>query len=285
MHVRREDCCVLIRGNGQWAFEPLAVKLSACLGIDISDRPRQFNYVLFTEDVEDLTNIQSFIPVDAIRIASDKRLIALEFAKGNVPAPETRLFESFEEVGDFVKANPAKRWCLKYPTGCGAHGHRILQPDAPAPANWPKPFIVQEFIALLQPEVYRTYCAGGRLFGWVVRQFPEGVQPSPWVAHAQGAQYTVLDEAPTAAALAAQSAFKAAHLFDSFGCADLLCKPDGTWIVLEVGTDGLFNYVDRNIGDAEFESEMNHQISLAFWRAAANLRDLSSPKNRDLFPP
>jgi glutathione synthase/RimK-type ligase-like ATP-grasp enzyme len=272
MQISREDCCVLIRGNGGWAFEPLATKLGACLRIDISNSPRKFNYVLFAENSEDLTGIPSFIPLHAIQIASDKRLIAREFAKSDVPTPETLLFEDFEQTKDFVKANPAKSWCLKYPTGCGANGHRMIKPDDVAPVNWPRPFVVQEFIVLSKPEVYRTYCAGGRLFGWVVRRFPKSVEPSPWVAHAQGAQYAVLHEAPPAALAAARSAFTATNLFDTFGCVDLLCKPDGDWVVLEVGTDGLFNHVDRDIGNAAFENEISHRISLAFWQAAANLQ-------------
>ena len=60
----------------------------------------------------------------------------------------------------------------------------------------------------------------------------------------------------------------AAQLWDSFGCVDLLHKPTGEWVVLEVGTDGLFNHVDRDVGDAELQGELHRRIAAAFWRAA-----------------
>jgi hypothetical protein len=43
---------------------------------------------------------------------------------------------------------------------------------------------------------------------------------------------------------------------------------NGQWVVLEVGTDGVFNHVERDLGDLEFESELNRRVAEAFWRAA-----------------
>ncbi|MEM7762049.1 MAG: hypothetical protein AAF298_28625, partial [Cyanobacteria bacterium P01_A01_bin.40] len=45
-----------------------------------------------------------------------------------------------------------------------------------------------------EPMVYRIYCAGRNLFGWNVRKFPPQQKKQPWVAHAQGAIYEVLNE-------------------------------------------------------------------------------------------
>jgi hypothetical protein len=49
---------------------------------------------------------------------------------------------------------------------------------------------------------------------------------------------------------------------------DLLRKATGEWVVLEVGTDGLFNHVDRDIGDPQFEQELHRRVTDAFWKAA-----------------
>jgi hypothetical protein len=77
-----------------------------------------------------------------------------------------------------------------------------------------------------------------------------------------------LGEPPTEAREAARRAFVATGLWDSFGCADLLRKPTGEWVVLEVGTDGLFNHVDRDLGDQVFERELHRRVADAFWKAA-----------------
>jgi len=269
MQFTRDECCILNSGNGSWAFEPLAKQLSDCLGIAVSDKARRFNYLLHVENMQLLGNCPSFIPVEAIRLASDKRLLAKVFNEHKVPTPETRIIETFDLVRSFIAANKAKQWCLKYPTSCGANGHMFVVDTTAEPANWPKPFVVQEFIQLHEPEVYRIYCAGGELFGWVVRRYPEGKNPSPWVAHARGAQYAILRQPPAAASEAARAALVATGLINSFGCADLLCKPDGDWVVLEVGTDGLFNHVDRNLGNSDFEKELNQRIAHAIWRSAS----------------
>src|SRR5579859_7243678 len=224
--ITRDDCCVLNSGNGSWAFEPLANQLARLLGIEVSDQPRRFNYLLFRESPTLPANCRSFVPLEAIRLASDKRLLATVFNEHRVPTPETMAIEDFAQVQDYIRSQPAKQWCLKYPISCGANGHRRLSLGDSEPANWPRPFVVQEFIPMISPEVYRTYCAGGELFGWVVRRFPEGVKPSPWVAHARGARYANAGAAPRDALDAARSALQTTKLIDSFGCADLLCKTD-----------------------------------------------------------
>ena len=263
--LAKNECCVLNSGAGSWAFEPLANQLSTALGIDISDKPRRFNYLLHLENPESASSCRSFIPIEAIRLASDKRLLAAIFSQHKVPTPQTVLIEEFGDVRDFVHANCAGKWCLKYPTGCGATGHRMLSDSDEEPVNWPKPYVVQEFIQLAEPEVYRTYCADGELFGWVARRFPKDSKPSPWVAHARGARYVQLDDAPAKALEAAEQALSVTQLWNTFGCVDLIPRHSDEWVVLEVGTDGLFNHVDRDIGDARFEEQLHQRIARAFW--------------------
>ena len=258
-------------GGGAWAFETLAVQLSSSLGVAISDQPHQFNYLLHVEDPERPLDFQVFIPIQSVRLASDKRALATAFHQGNVPTPYTQLFDTYDEVSQFARQHSEKEWCLKYPTSCGGTGHRLLTGSIAEPANWPRPFVVQEFIRLEHPEVYRTYCAGRQLFGWVARRFPTGTRPSPWVAHARGAQYVRLSDAPPQALDVARRALVATGLYESFGCVDLLRNPAGEWLALEVGTDGIANHVDRDIGDAQFEKDLSQHIADAFWKSAQSV--------------
>lgn len=268
MSLSTQECCVLNSGSGAWGFEPLAVQLSSCLGIEISDEPRRFNYLLHVEDVNRPIAYDVFIPTEAIRQASDKRLLAAKFLEYGVPTPLTQLIDDFAEVIRFIQKHSGHEWCLKYPTSCGASGHRLITEASVEPPNWPRPFIVQEFVRMERPEVYRLFCAAGQLFGWVARRYPEGTRLSPWVAHARGARYVRLGEPPSGALRAARLALTASGLWDSFGCVDLLCKPTGEWVVLEVGTDGLFNHVDRELGDSDLERELHQRVADAFWNAA-----------------
>jgi hypothetical protein len=48
----------------------------------------------------------------------------------------------------------------------------------------------------------------------------------------------------------------------------ILSVPRRSALGLEVGTDGLFNHVDRDLGDARLESEILRRITAAFWRGA-----------------
>ncbi|HEY1662499.1 MAG TPA: hypothetical protein VGI03_08780 [Verrucomicrobiae bacterium] len=273
MSLSPKDCCVLNSGHGAWAFEPLALQLSSSLGIDISEEPRRFNYLLHAEEVKTPVGYNVFIPAEAIRLASDKRLLAAIFSGQGIPTPETHLLDFFEQVRQLVRQRSGNEWCIKYPTSCGAGGHKLITGETAEPLDWPRPFIVQEFVRLERPEVYRAYCAGGELFGWVARRFPEGSSLSPWVAHARGARYVRLADPPAEALQAARHALVATGLWDSFGCADLLRKPTGEWVVLEVGTDGLFNHVDRDLGDPQFERELSQRVANAFWKVAKTFQD------------
>jgi hypothetical protein len=259
------DCCVLCGGDGAWAFEPLARSLAATLWVEVTYTPQRFSYLLFTDAVPLPAGCASFIPFDSITLAADKRLLAEVFTRTSVPIPETHLFDTWEAVQRFRAARPEAEWCLKFPTACGASGHRLLTDDPP-PKWWPAPFVVQQFIRLEHPEVYRTYAAGGESFGWVVRRFPAGAKTSPWVAHARGAVYERAGEPPPAATAVARAALAATGLLNTFGCVDLLQRPTGEWVALEVGTDGLVNHVDRALGDPELETELAQRIAEAFWK-------------------
>lgn len=264
MGLNKYECCILNQGHGAWAFETLATQLSQAIGIDITTHPRRFNYVLSLNGDALHPECDSFIPLKSIQIAADKRALAAAFQNHSVPIPETHLLESFADVSTFLTEQAHREWCLKYPTSCGANGHRLVTTTDPEPSNWPRPFVVQEFIRMDRPEVFRIYCVGGDYFGWMARRFPDGVKPSPWVAHARGARYVNHGEPPREAVSAARLALTATDLLASFGCADLLCRPNGEWLVLEVGTDGLFNHVDRDLNDAALIQRLHQRIAKAF---------------------
>jgi hypothetical protein len=263
--MKPEVCCVLNSGGGAWAFAALARQLSDALGVDVSETPRDYNYLLHSDDFDSAACGELFIPFRGMQLAADKRLLAELFASHGVPTPATRLIATLGEAKRLLAEKSDLQWCIKFPNGCGASGHRLLTPGMVLPGDWPAPLVVQEFVRLERPEVYRLYGAAGELFGWVVRRFPPGAKPSAWVAHARGARYEVAGDAPTEAVAAARSALEAVGLLGSFGCADLLCRPNGEWVVLEVGTDGMFNHVDRDLGVPELEMEIRRRVGESFW--------------------
>jgi glutathione synthase/RimK-type ligase-like ATP-grasp enzyme len=252
---------ILLAGSSAWAFEELANQLSTLLQLDIITSPREKNYVLAYDDLAAIPS--SFIPLSALQIAADKRRVADVFNRAQVPAPKTLLIDSIADVENVLRTT-STQWCLKFPTSCGGAGHRLLNADTVIPTDWPKPFVVQQFIPLAEPQVFRTYIAGANIFGWIVRKFLAGKKASPWVNHARGAVYEYLGAPPPPAAIqAATKAFDATSLTGSFGCADLIQSPTGEWLVLEVGSDGLFNHVDRDLNSPELEIELNNQLRQA----------------------
>ena len=70
------------------------------------------------------------------------------------------------------------------------------------------------------------------------------------------------------ASVTARAALQAAGLEDSFGCVDLLQCPSGKWVVLEVGTDGIYNHVDRALDCPSLEAELSDRLAKAFWQKA-----------------
>ncbi len=193
------------------------------------------------------------------------------FRGHNVSCPETHLIPDRNEAEAFLKNRTDISWCLKYPIGCGASGHRCLDHQTKLPEDWPRPYIIQEFVHLKVPGVFRLYGAGGNLFGWVARKFPPSIPPSPWVAHARGARYEPAGEAPPKALEIAHQALELAGLLNSFGCVDLIKRDSGEWLVLEIGTDGQFNHVDRQLSLEAMEQEIDHRVAKSFqtWAESA----------------
>ena len=255
------SAAILNAGSGAWAFEALAENLSHAFGVPVSDVPADFNYLLAWEETNAPTG-QCFVPFDAIECANDKRLIAHHFDAANVPCPTTHLL-SDTELEPFLKRESSRRWLLKFPTGCGGAGHRFIQHDKEIPVDWPRPLVVQEFIAMARPEVLRLYGVAGELFGWNARRFP-GEAPTVFVAHARGARYEDAGNAPDEAVEVARLALESTGLIHSFGCVDLVQNARGHWLALEVGTDGLWSHVDRDIALPVIADELESRLARAF---------------------
>lgn len=265
-----KEAAILNSGSGAWAFESLANSLSHTLGVPVVSQPTELNYILAWDGATPPTG-QSFVPFGAIECANDKRLIAGVFKSFGVPCPETFLL-SDEELTPFLRRQSSRRWLLKYPISCGGAGHRFIQVGDTIPDDWPRPLVVQEFISLPRPEVFRFYGVGGVLFGWNVRRFPEDTQdPSPFVAHARGAHYEQIGTAPPRAVRCARRALEATGLWRSWGCVDMVPADNGRWLALEVGTDGLWSHVDRDIQPPCIAEELETRLGQTFkaWRERA----------------
>jgi hypothetical protein len=171
--------------------------------------------------------------------------------------------ESVAALDDFLVRERDRRWLLKWPTGCGATGHRFIAAGDKIAEDWPLPFVVQEFVPMERPEVFRLYAVAGETFGWNARRFA-GEAPSVFVAHAQGARYEEAGKAPDAAIEVARRALKAANLWSSFGCADLLRDAQGNWLALEVNTDGRWMHVDRDVSLPGIADEIEARLAQVF---------------------
>jgi len=253
---------ILNEGKAAWIFEEHAHHLAHVLNCEISPLPSDYNYLLGWDSIEPPSG-KCFIPFESIQLASDKRHLAEIFADHQVATPRTYLLESREEVKRLIRKESESQWVLKWPTGCGASGHRLQQFDTPIPPDWPRPYVIQEFIRLEVPEVYRLYCVAGETFGWNARRFPSSMNKSPFVAHAQGARYEAEGDVPQEAEFQGRRALCATNLINSFGCADLMKDREGRWLVLEVNTDGIFNHVDRDINIGNIANEIDIRLSKA----------------------
>ena len=263
------NAAILNAGSGAWAFEALTENLSRALGVPVRQTPAAFNYVLGWDE-DWLPNGKSFVPLEAIEIATDKRETARVFKAHQVPSPATFLLDGTEELRAWLGEHSAQKWVLKWPTGSGGAGHRFIEAGETIAADWPRPFVVQRFIAMERPAVFRVYGVAGELFGWNARRFAASVEnPDPFVAHARGAFYDRAGELPAPAKTVAHRALQATGLLDSFGCVDLLRDAGGAWLALEVNTDGRWMHVDRatlpHISDA---IETRLARAFAIWRGA-----------------
>lgn len=264
----------ILLGERDWQFEHYAFELQRRLkkthDVKITNQPAEFNFVVSIPKDVDEADVVSFIPLPAIHAASDKRTLARIFAEAGVPTPKTYLMDSCDEV--MAKVNSSNdRWILKYPTACGGAGHQVLEPGCFIAVGWEPPYLLQRLVPQDTPEVYRIYSAGGELFGWNVRRFApspgKGKELSPIVSHARGAHYELLGKPPQGALEVAEAALRAVGLFDTFGCADLVHDPVESWVDLEVGTDGIYEYIDRAVPEP-LKSELWTRCAHSFWRAA-----------------
>ena len=257
---------ILNQSDGSWIFDDLAQMLSRSLWVDVSENAGDLNYLLCT-DAEIIENrVNSFIPSNSITVASDKREIEKRFKSYGVNRPTTFIVNLPSEIESILESSTKNRLILKYPTGCGGMNHRIIQSVTDIPEQWPQPYIIQEFIESIQPAVYRFYCVDSNLFGFNARKFSDPEISTPWVSHANGATY-VYDEIPTLEAIeVAKAALIATGLYYSFGVVDLVKDINEKWYALEVGTDGIYNHVDRDIDNDSLLDELNERIAIAFWK-------------------
>jgi glutathione synthase/RimK-type ligase-like ATP-grasp enzyme len=251
----------------EWAFGAIAQRLSALCDCPVVSEPQGLCYLL--SDPQEATGYQAFIPLSAVHIAADKREIEQAFARGGIARPRTWILLGTQDVEVLLHEQPERRFILKYPTSCGGSGHYVVQGGFTAKRNWPTPFIVQEFVTMAVPRVYRAYFAGGVYLGSNVRRFPQGICHD-LVAHARGARYFYDDPIPDHAVQLAAAALRAVGLLESFGVVDLLQSDAGEWLTLEVGTDGIYNHVDRDIDNEAFLDHIYRGIAAAFLSCASH---------------
>src|SRR5262245_2796183 len=104
--MKQRSCCILNGGAGAWAFASLARRLSEALGVEVSEVPREYNYLLAVDALDPEACGELFIPLRGMQLAADKRLLAEAFAAQGVPTPETRLLRSLEEAQRLCAADP-----------------------------------------------------------------------------------------------------------------------------------------------------------------------------------
>jgi hypothetical protein len=75
---------IIVNPAHGWAFEGLAQMLSSALWIDIREEVGDFNYLLELDDRIDRSNLNTFIPIRSIELASDKRKLEKVFHKFDV---------------------------------------------------------------------------------------------------------------------------------------------------------------------------------------------------------
>jgi hypothetical protein len=61
-----------------------------------------------------------------------------------------------------------------------------------------------------------------------------------------------------------------------FNRSDASTCSAGEWVVLEVGTDGMFNHVDREVGLPDLEQELQRRVAEAFWSRLGTWRPWAS---------
>ncbi len=258
---KKQSAAILHSGPWKKVFGQFPEYLSRLTGWPIveDDRDISFGYVLGWDE-EKPPRCQTYIPFEAILSANDKREQYKRFKQFDVRIPETHLIDTKEGVFDFFESRPDKKWVLKWPDGCGGMGHQLLSSQTQITAFWRAPFLVQEFIRMNRPQVFRLTAADGIFFNWCVRKFPAEKKTSPWVSHALGAKFESIDQIPDEVEIEVKKALLATELFSSFGAVDLIQSEDGKWLVLEVNTDGVYHYVTREVGLPEYTKIFDQHI-------------------------
>lgn len=252
--------------GGPWkdVFGYFPAHLSACTGLPIAETPDglDFAYVLGWFEHRPLP-CASFIPLEAIDLAHDKRRQAVFFRDHGIAAPESVLLDTEEEVLEFPATRPDKEWILKWPVGCGGLGHQVLDGKAAITALWHPPFLIQELIRMERPRVYRLFSAGGEAFNWCVRESNERTASSLFVSGRGGATVRMEDPVPEDARNLAAKALKPAGIWDSFGAVDMIRSDEGTWYVLELNTDGIYHFLERIVDVPGFTETLDRFTNLA----------------------
>jgi hypothetical protein len=258
--------------TGPWrdVFGEFPSRLSACTGLPITETPDGLAlvYVLGWFEHRPLP-CESFIPLDAIYLAHDKRRQAALFRDHGVAAPESHLVATAKEALDFPRRRPDKKWILKWPVGCGGAGHQVLDAKVEVTPLWRPPFLVQELIPMVRPRVYRLFVAGGETFNWCVRESNERTAHSPFVSATGGATVRLEDPVPAAARAEAARALRAAGLWDSFGGVDMVQSDAGEWLVLELNTDGVYHFLQRAVDVPGFGEALDYFTDCAIKKRLA----------------
>lgn len=252
--------------TGPWTalFGDFPARLSAATQLPITETPEGFALVYLLGWFERRPiPCESFVPLDAIYLAHDKRRQAELFRKAEVATPETHLLATEEETLSFPLRRPDKEWILKWPVGCGGAGHQVLDAETELTPLWHPPFLVQELVRMARPRVYRLFVAGGETFNWCVRESNAGTAHSPFVSAAGGATVRMEDPVPAPAMAVAVRALKAGGLWDSFGGVDLIQSDSGEWFVLELNTDGVYHFLARDVDVPGFGESLDRFVDRA----------------------
>jgi len=248
---------IYLKDSDEWAFGHLAEKLSRYLQCPITNTPVGKCYVLSEPEIP----IDSYIPLNCINISSDKRLMESCFSNYNVARPATYILENEDEISKVLASGD--EYLLKYPTSCGANGHYMVSLPFKSKKGWPKPYLLQKFIRVRAPKVYRLYCVSGLAVGSNVRKF-DGDTDKILVAHAQGAKYSFDESVDALGIKMGLQAINSVGLGKSFGVVDLVKDIHGNWLVLEIGTDGIYNIVDRDYSNEQFDALLHSKIAESF---------------------
>jgi glutathione synthase/RimK-type ligase-like ATP-grasp enzyme len=253
--------------TGPWkrVFGRFPEYLSRLTGLPVTETDDRLDFAYLAGwDPVRAPSCPTYVPYESILLVHDKRRQARAFLEGGVAVPETHLLDSVETLAAFQERRRDKEWVLKWPVGCSGTGHQMLNSGVRITPFWQPPFLVQEFIRLERPEVYRLFAADGETFGWVVRRSPPGETASPWVSYSGGAEVEFLEAPPEKVLSEVLKALKATGLHDSFGAVDLMQSPEGQWLVLEVNTDGIYNYVGREVPVPELRELLDHHVARSF---------------------